>query len=114
MGKVKQVVTLTPSQIALIQKKGLTIEQYAKAATRLDEHVTMTVFNPNKNPVYSIPLSELVNLWRARYGDTWVDVSEIEDVFWEEASSRLHTNNMMEIINHHTDTTPWSRLKEGV
>ena len=74
---------------------------------------TMTSFNPNKDPVYSIPLSELVNLWRVRYGDTWVDVSEIEEEFWEAASSRLHQNHMMEIINHHSDTTPWSRLKEG-
>jgi hypothetical protein len=70
------------------------------------------VFNPNKNPVYAIPLSELVNLWRARFGDTWVDVSEIADEFWSAASMRLHQNKMMEEINHRTDTTPWSRLKE--
>lgn len=75
---------------------------------------TMTMFNPNKDPVYSIPLSELVNLWRARFGDTWVDVSELEEDFWCDASARLHSNKMMEEINHHTDTTPWSRLKEGV
>jgi hypothetical protein len=77
-----------------------------------DVMMTMTLFNPNKDPVYSIPLSELINLWRAKYGDTWVDVSEIEDEFWEAASSRLHQNHTMEIINHHSDTTPWSRLKE--
>ena len=112
MGKVKQVVTLTPSQIALIQKKGLTIEQYAKAVTRLDEHVTMTAFNPNKDPVYSIPLSQLVNLWRAKFGDTWVDVSEIEADFWSDASARLHTNKKMEELNHHSDNSPWARLKE--
>ena len=72
------------------------------------------MFNPNKNPVYSIPLSEVVNLWRARYADVWVDVSEIEEDFWLEASNRLHQNHMMETINHRTDNTPWSRLKEGV
>jgi hypothetical protein len=77
-----------------------------------DSVMTMTLFNPNKDPVYAIPLSELVNLWRARYGDTWVDVSEIEDEFWSAASMRLHQNKMMEEINHHSDTTPWSRLKE--
>jgi hypothetical protein len=77
-----------------------------------DVLMTMTSFNPNKNPVYSIQLSELVNLWRAKFGDLWVDVSEIEEEFWEEASSRLHQNQMMETINHHSDTTPWSRLKE--
>lgn len=75
---------------------------------------TMTLFNPNKDPVYSMPLSQLVNLWRAKFGDTWVDVSELEEDFWSDASCRLHQNNMMETINHHSDTTPWSRLKEGV
>lgn len=112
MGKMKQRIELSASQVAIANKMGMSLQDYARAIQQINAPVTMTVFNPNKNPVYSIPLSELVNLWRARYGDTWVDVSEIEDVFWEEASSRLHTNNMMEIINHHTDTTPWSRLKE--
>ena len=70
------------------------------------------VFNPNKNPVWSIPLSELVNLWRARFGDTWIDVSEIEDDFWSDASARLHTNKKMEELNHHSGNTPWARLKE--
>lgn len=92
------------------------VKQMLVEALELHEmnHInTMTLFNPNKDPVYSIPLSELVNLWRVRYGDTWVDVSEIEEEFWEAASSRLHQNHMMEIINHHSDTTPWSRLKEN-
>jgi hypothetical protein len=113
MGNLKTVM-LNPTQLQLAQKMGMSITNYAKAVAKLDEHVTMTTFNPNKNPVYSIPLSELVNLWRARYGDTWVDVSEIEDDFWSDASARLHQNKMMEEINHHSDTTPWSRLKEGV
>jgi 4-hydroxyphenylpyruvate dioxygenase-like putative hemolysin len=113
MGKVKQKIQLSATQLHMAREMGISITDYAKAVAKLDEHVTMTTFNPNKNPVYSIPLSELVNLWRARYGDMWVDVSEIEEEFWEEASSRLHQNNLMEAINHHSDTTPWSRLKEG-
>jgi crotonobetainyl-CoA:carnitine CoA-transferase CaiB-like acyl-CoA transferase len=78
----------------------------------MNSSMTMTAFNPNNDPVYSIPLSELVNLWRARYGDTWVDVSEIEDDFWSDASARLHTNKKMEELNHHSDNSPWARLKE--
>ena len=113
MGNLKQIM-LNPTQLHMAQKMGMSIGDYAKAVAKLDEHVSMTTFNPNKDPVYSIPLSELVNLWRARYGDTWVDVSEIEEDFWSDASARLHSNKMMEEINHHTDTTPWSRLKEGV
>lgn len=111
MGKMKQIM-LSRTHLEMANKLGISHAEYAKQLQRVTAPVTMTVFNPNKNPVYSIPLSELVNLWRARFGDMWVDVSEIEEEFWEEASSRLHQNNMMETINHHSDTTPWSRLKE--
>ena len=111
MGTVKTIM-LNPTQLALAAKMGMNPTDYAQAVSRLDNTITMTTFNPNKDPVYSIPLSELVNLWRARYGDTWVDVSELEENFWVDASARLHQNKMMEEINHHSDTTPWSRLKE--
>jgi hypothetical protein len=112
MAKVKNtLLTLNPSQIAIAQSAGMDLETYAKHYNKVFPK-TMTAFNPNKDPVYSIPLSELVNLWRARFGDTWVDVSELEDDFWCDASARLHTNKKMEELNHHSDTTPWSRLKE--
>ena len=112
MGKVKNMLTLTATEVALAKKMGVTAQAYAKHLQTAPPAVTMTTFNPNNEPVYTIPLSELVNLWRARYGDTWVDVSEIEEDFWSDASARLHTNKKMEELNHHTDTTPWSRLKE--
>jgi len=112
MGKVKNTVTLTATEVAFAKKMGLSPQDYAKAVQQINTPVTMTTFNPNNDPVYSIPLSELVNLWRARFGDIWVDVSELEEDFWSDASARLHTNKMMEELNHHTDTTPWSRLKE--
>ena len=110
MGKVKQ--TLTTTQVQLAKRMGITAQAYANHLQNTPPIVTMTQFNPNEDPVYTIPLSELVNLWRARYGDTWVDVSDIDEEFWSDASARLHSNKMMEEINHHTDTTPWSRLKE--
>jgi len=111
MGKVKGTVTLTATEVALAKKLGVSAQMYAHV-TGKKSAVTMTVFNPNNDPVYSIPLSELVNLWRARYGDTWVDVSEIEDDFWSDASARLHSNKKMEELNHHSDNSPWARLKE--
>ena len=77
-----------------------------------DYAMSMTMFNPNKHPVYSIPLSQLVNLWRAKFGDTWIDVSELDDDFWSDASARLHQNKKMEELNHHSGNTPWARLKE--
>ena len=110
MGKVKGTVTLTATEVAMAKKLGISAQVYAQAMGQ--QHVTMTSFNPNNDPVYSIPLSELVNLWRAKYGDTWVDVSEIEDDFWSDASARLHTNKKMEELNHHSDNSPWARLKE--
>jgi len=111
MGKVKETITLTATEVALAKKLGISVEMYAHV-TKKKSAVTMTLFNPNNDPVYSIPLSELVNLWRARYGDTWVDVSEIEDDFWSDVSARLHTNKKMEELNHHSDNSPWARLKE--
>jgi hypothetical protein len=112
MGKVKNTVTLTPTQVAVAKKMGIDYEDYIKAVTRPQIMVSMTMFNPNNHPVYSIPLSELVNLWRAKFGDTWIDVSELDDDFWEDASARLHKNKLMEELNHHSDNSPWARLKE--
>ena len=111
MGKVKNTYHINPTQVSLAKKMGITLEEFAKHMVPL-MHTSMTTLNPNKDPVYSIPLSELVNLWRARFGDTWVDVSELEEDFWCDASARLHSNKLMEELNHHSDTTPWSRLKE--
>jgi 4-hydroxyphenylpyruvate dioxygenase-like putative hemolysin len=112
MGKVKQTIQLTASQVATANKMGMSLQDYAKAIQQINESVTMTSFNPNNHPVYSIPLSELVNLWRAKFGDTWIDVSELDDDFWEDASARLHKNKKMEELDHHSDNTPWARLKE--
>ena len=112
MGKVKQTIQLTASQVATANKMGMSLQDYAKAIQQINAPVTMTVFNPNNHPVYSIPLSELVNLWRVKFGDTWIDVSELDDDFWEDASARLHTNKKMEELNHHSGNTPWARLKE--
>ena len=70
------------------------------------------VDDPNKREAYVIPLSTLVNMWRAKYGDLWVDVSEIDDEFWMDASSRLHRNKLMEEIEFRESNTPWARLKE--
>ena len=70
------------------------------------------VDNPNTREAYIVPLSTLANMWRAKYGDLWVDVSEIDDEFWSDASSRLHRNKLMEEIEFRESNTPWARLKE--
>ena len=68
--------------------------------------------NPNQREAYIVPLSTLANMWKAKYGDLWVDVSEIDDEFWMDASSRLHRNKLMEEIEFRESNTPWARLKE--
>jgi len=110
MGKVKGTVTLTATEVAMAKKLGISAQVFAQA--RKQQTVTMTTFNPNNDPVYSTPLSQLVNLWRAKFGDTWIDVSELEEDFWSDASARLHSNKKMEELNHHSDNSPWARLKE--
>jgi hypothetical protein len=72
----------------------------------------MKVDNPNTREAYIVPLSTLANMWRAKYGDLWVDVSEIDDEFWMDASSRLHRNKLMEEIEFRESNTPWARLRE--
>jgi len=70
------------------------------------------VDNPNTREAYAIPLSRLVDMWRIKFEDTWIDVSELEEEFWMDASSRLHRNNLMEEIEFRESNTPWARLKE--
>jgi hypothetical protein len=91
MGKVKGQ-SLTETRLHMRKKDaGITLKCCTRWGKTTSQQKNMTMFNPNNDPVYSIPLSELVNLWRARYGDTWVDVSEIEEDFWSDASARLHS-----------------------
>ena len=70
-------------------------------------------YDPNIEPSWKMPLSELVILWRAKFGDVWVDVSFLEDKFWYRASMRLSQNKLFE-EGDTRDTTPWVRLKEDV
>lgn len=75
---------------------------------------TSSVDDPNKREAYAMPLSRLADMWRARFGDTWIDVSELDEEFWMDASSRLHRNKLMEELEFRNSNTPWARLKEGV
>lgn len=81
-----------------------------KPKARMQSAPQKKTINPNTHEAWSIPLSQLVNLWQAKYGDKWVDVSDLDDDFWPEASARLHRNNKMEACDN--DSTPWARLKE--
>jgi hypothetical protein len=61
-------------------------------------------FNPNESEAYKVPLSQLVTLWQAKFGDQWVEI--FEEDFWRDALSRLKVANKLEIAHH------WFRIKE--
>ena len=60
-----------------------TIYTQAQLGGAFPSQQTKPARNPNDCEAYAMPLSSLVNLWRAKYGDKWVDVSEIDDQFHE-------------------------------
>ena len=69
-------------------------------------------FDPNKHPATQMALSALVDLWRAKYGDTWVDcMAPVEegDTFWPAGSARLERNGKLE---KYDDGSTWLRIKE--
>lgn len=100
--------------------KGLLGDHYAEhmriAASMSRDIPVMRVGadNPNQRAAYAMPLSRLADMWRAKFGDTWIDVSELDEEFWMDASSRLHRNKLMEELEFRNSNTPWARLKEGV
>jgi hypothetical protein len=61
-------------------------------------------FNPNEDAAYNIPLSQLITLWQANYGDQWV--KRFDDDFWNSARARLHNNDKLEGVSG------WYRIKE--
>lgn len=101
--------------------KGLLGDHYAehmRIASSISRDTTtsrmQSVDNPNQRAAYAMPLSRLADMWRAKFGDTWIDVSELDEEFWMDASSRLHRNKLMEELEFRNSNTPWARLKEGV
>lgn len=67
-------------------------------------------FNPNEQEAYQIPLSRLVTMWQAKYGDAWVDGQQpaTNGDFYSDACMRLANNNLFERMEG------WVRLKENV
>lgn len=69
-------------------------------------------FDPNTKEAYMIPMSRLVDMWQALFGDRWLNSMranpEFKDRFWADACDRLTQNSMFEIQGD------WFRLKEDV
>ena len=61
-------------------------------------------FNPNELEAFKIPLSQLVTLWQAKYGDEWVE--KPDEAFWMDALTRLNVAGKFEHAGG------WYRIKE--
>lgn len=64
------------------------------------------VKDPNKNAAMTMPLSALVDLWRVKFGDTWLyahgTLHSVEDFdLWKMAAVRLYANNKFEVVAEH-------------
>lgn len=92
----------------LMADKAMQVAQYQRAMQNTVGNPYEAAFNPNESEVYMMPLSNLIALWRARYGDEWVVPLKIKDKFWVEATQRLSNNDLFE--KQHA----YVRLKEHV
>lgn len=64
-------------------------------------------FDPNESEPYMMPLSNLIALWRAKYGDKWIETHKIDEDFWRTAVNRLYANSLFE------QCEDYARLKES-
>lgn len=78
------------------------------------KHEGVLSSHPSELPAMVMPLSTLIDMWRVKFGDVWIDENSpvtppVEDYpFWHTAARRLHSNGAFEYVDN------WFRLKEGV
>lgn len=67
-------------------------------------------FNPNESEAFQVPMSQLVTMWRLKYGDEWVDMQQSRPSsgkdFYTDAFDRLDRAGLFEMFDG------WCRLKE--
>ncbi len=69
-------------------------------------------FDPNEDPAFQMPFSNLAPLWQAKFGDKWVNRYQFDypktadDEFYGGVFHRLDRENMFE------KASDWIRLKE--
>lgn len=93
------------AQSMMTTKQAMAQNVYSQMATgRGAQAQQIKPFNPNEDAAYNIPLSQLITLWQANYGDQWVE--RFDDDFWNSARARLHNNGKLEGVSG------WYRIKE--
>lgn len=112
MEYARQMMAAQPGQIHPVQpsqyQHQLLQQQYQAAQARMAQQAMIDDFNPNKHEAWTMPMSALVNLWRAKYLDEWVLVhADKLEPFWQQAWSRLSGADKFE-----ESPGRWHRLKE--
>jgi hypothetical protein len=83
-----------------------------QAAMNSHPQQAMTRADPNSSEAFQIPLSQLVTMWRLKYGDQWVDGAtpkkKLGEDFYHDAFQRLIATDLFERFEG------WYRLKEDV
>lgn len=87
------------------QQLAQSMAQTKQAVAQSVYQQAMKPFNPNEVEAFKIPLSQLVTLWQAKYGDEWMQSSGEE--FWQDALYRLKDANKLEVVKG-----SWFRIKE--
>lgn len=99
-----QVISGHPNQL----QQAYNQYQQAQMQAAMQQAKQAEEFDPNKSEAWTMPMSALVNLWRAKYLDEWVILrsDEVEN-FWYQAVRRLK-------LGHKFEEAPgqWVRLKE--
>jgi hypothetical protein len=81
----------------------------AKQATLMGAYAKQAAikpFNPNDSAAYTMPMSNLATLWKAKHGDAWVET--FDEDFWRDARARMSKAGMFE------EAHGWFRIKEDV
>ena len=87
------------------QQLAQSMAQTKQAVAQSVYQQAMKPFNPNEVEAFKIPLSQLVTLWQAKFGDEWMQSSGEE--FWQDALYRLKDANKLEVVKG-----SWFRIKE--
>lgn len=90
--------------------QGLLQQQYQQAQLQaaMQQAKQAEEFDPNKLEAWTMPMSALVNLWRAKFLDEWVIVRTRElEPFWQAGFTRLNRASKFEEA-----PGQWVRLRE--
>lgn len=118
-----KTIQLTPTQIEVARRFGLTPTQYAEQLAKFEEDNWSTAGkvdkddedddnndnNPNNNEILNAPIATLKNMWLVKFGYRWISDSDpAMDNTWDDILGRLQSYGLIE------DRDYWYKLKEDL